>query len=712
MTDPARRGGLFQEMHRRSVWQVVTVYAVGSWFALEVVQGIVEAGNLPDWLPGMALVLLIIGFPMVIATAIIQQGWSRGQEEGSAEGPAGLADGATELADVPAETSSAHQEQGAQAQAPGEMFAEAASSPTPPAAPPSAVHRLFTWRNAIMGGVAAFALWGVVATGLLLSSRGGVGAPGVATSAAGNAESDLDGENPLHSVAVLPFDNLSPDPDNAYFADGVHEDVLTHLSKIGALTVISRTSVMAYRETEKSMSEIAGELGVGAIVEGSVRRAGDDVRITAQLIDARTDEHLWADNFDRQLSAASVFALQTEIAQKIADALAATLTPEEEQRIARSPTESLDALDFYLRGRSVYGRYTPADNEESIRLFQEAIHLDPEYADAWAGLSDGLGQRAFQFGLGREWADSAEAAAMRALELDAELAGGYKALALAYTAQGRVEDALQANLRAVELDPNHLAAIGNVGVHYEGVGRFDEAMRWIQRAGRLDPASSRVSYHVAMNWLWVGELERAEREARQRLRLDPRDLLAQDVLCHAQQRRGDPGAEACAEAVMLGQRDDPEARLTVAANLYLAGDYPRARELAEQAEAEAPDINVFHHVGTLVGLTLVLTGQEEPGRRKLEEQSAELVRRSEASESTTPRVQLAAIEAFLGAPEAALDLLESVAEQRTLTLRGRDLDPAWSSVRDHPRWRALMERGDADLEAQRQRMVAEWGEGS
>ena len=681
---------LIHEIHRRSIWQVLGIYLVGAWIALQVVDVIGDNYGLPDWFPGFALALLVIGLPIVLATAFVQEGvGGRGGASAAAARSAGDADVA------------------APTEAPAEALGTAGAPASPPrqsdaSEPPPALHRLLTWRNAIAGGLLAFGLWGVVATFVLISGRG--------ASAAGGSGGNPDGENPLHTVAVLPFDNLSPDPDNAFFADGVHEDVLTHLSKMSALTVISRTSVLAYRETDLSMGEIGAELGVGAIVEGSVRRAGDEVRITAQLIDARNDEHLWADNFDRQLSAASVFALQTEIAQRIADALAATLTPEEEERIARNPTESLDALDFYLRGRSVYGRYTQADNEEAVRLFREAIAVDPEYPDAWAGLSDAYGQRAFQFGLGREWADSAELTALRSLELDPELATGYKALALAYTAQFRVTDSYEANLRAVELDPNLLAAVGNVGVHYWSIGRHDEALRWIKRAGRLDPASARASYHVALNWLAVGELERSEAEARRVLRLDPRDLYMQDVLCWIAQLRGNPESEECDDAHSIGLRDDAEARLFRTGSLYLARDFEAAARLARQVEAEAPEINTFHHIRTLLGLSLALSGDAE-GERILREQRRRFLDASEG-EATFPLEQLGAIDAYLGDTEAALDWLEAAREIGRPPIRGRTLDPAYDSVRDHPRWIAMMEVWDADLEAQRQRMLAEWGDGS
>ena len=220
-----------------------------------------------------------------------------------------------------------------------------------------------------MGVVAAALL--VVAAVLLWRTRGG---KTVAPSASAPDRK---------SVAVLPFQNLSPDPENAFFADGMTEDILTQLAKIRDLKVISRSSVMRYKGTQKPIQTIAAELGVATVLEGSVRRAGNRVRIVGQLIDARTDEHLWAETYDRELK--DVFAIQSEVAQRIAAALKATLSPAEKKRIEQSPTQNLAAYDLYLKGRELYNRYRKADNEAAIELFQKALELDPAFALGYAG---------------------------------------------------------------------------------------------------------------------------------------------------------------------------------------------------------------------------------------------------------------------------------------------------------------------------------------
>ena len=189
------------------------------------------------------------------------------------------------------------------------------------------------------------------------------------------------------SIAVLPFTNMSADPENEYFADGITEDILTQLSKIKSLDVISRTSIMQYKNTTKSLRQIGKELGVATILEGSVRRGGNRVRITAQLIDTETDKHLWAETYDRDLD--DIFAIQSDVAKKIATALKASLTPEEEKRIDKKPTENLEAYDYYLRGSEYANRsYLESDFLIALNMLQKAVELDPEFALAYARISE------------------------------------------------------------------------------------------------------------------------------------------------------------------------------------------------------------------------------------------------------------------------------------------------------------------------------------
>ncbi len=662
---------LIHEAHRRSIWQVLGIYVVGSWVSLQVVDLLVDSFGLPEWLPPFALALLVIGLPVVLATAFVQEGISGGQA--SLQEPS---------ASAPGQDDAAHATHAAPSSGAG---------PSAPAEAPR-LERMLTWRNAISGGVLAFAIWGVAATAFLLA--GSRSAP--------DAASDADA---LQSIAVLPFDNLSPDPDNAYFADGIHEDVLTQLSKIGDLTVISRTSVMGYRDTDKTMDVIGDELGVGAIVEGSVRRAGDDVRITAQLIDARTDEHLWADNFDRRLSAASLFSIQSEIAQKIADALSATLTPTAERQITRTPTEDLAAYDFYLRGRTAYDRYTAESNEEAIRLFKEAISRDPSYADPYTGLADAYAQGASRYAYAREWADSAEAMANRALELAPELAFAHKALANAYTMQNRTRLALESNIRAIELDPSFSDPVNNAGVQYFNLGRFDEALRMYTRAYRLSPNTGFANSNAAGVLALLGFFDRAEQRARELLLLEPDNSDAQDVLRDVHVLRGelDLGLQISMDEVSAAP-DDPYAHLDLSLSAILVGDVELTATHAREAMRLSPDADLWadvHHVKTMLAIAVRESDPEESASL-LEEVLADMIARIDGgSEASWEAMEAAAALALMGRTEEALDWGERAYEMGFRWYGAQGAAPGMAPLADEPRWQTVMSNMERDIAEQR-----------
>ncbi len=307
------------------------------------------------------------------------------------------------------------------------------------------------------------------------------------------ATTSLLGEISPLSIAVLPLDNLSPDPENAYFADGMTEEIISRLSQLGALTVVSRTSVMKYRETEKSLREIGQELHVANILEGSVRKAGGEVRITGQLIDVASDRHLWSQTYQRSLD--DIFAVQSEVAAQIAWALRLQLSAAEEESLKKQPTASLTAYDFYLKGLQYYSRYRKDDNERAIELYDRALAEDPDFALAIAGRADAYLQRAVRFGFPRsQWVEASFQEAQKAVGQDPRVAEAHKSLGLAYTGQGQLEKALEAYLRAVELKPNYAAAVHNIGVSYRGMGLLDEALHWFKKAVTLDPI---VSYNYA-----------------------------------------------------------------------------------------------------------------------------------------------------------------------------------------------------------------------
>ena len=383
------------------------------------------------------------------------------------------------------------------------------------------------------------------------------------------------------SIAVLPFQNLSPDPENAYFADGMTEDILTQLAKIRDLKVISRTSVMRYKGTQKPVKEIAAELGVATVLEGSVRRAGNQVRIVGQLVDARTDEHLWAETYDRELK--DVFAIQSEVAQQIAAALRATLSPTEKRRIEQSPTRNLAAYDLYLKGREFYNHYRKADNEAAIELFQKALELDSGFALAYAGLGDAYGQRVQRFGFPQSTLESSLEMSRKAIALDPELAEGYKALGLTYFAKGAYRESLDAYRRSVQINPNQVAATANIGFALWTLGRPDEALPWLLRGAELDPKSPPGLAGIAGCYAMLGDVGRAERWLKRSLELQPDLNQAHAFLIwlYLQERRDEDALRQARYAMTL-LPDDPRLSYTLAIAELVTGNLPRARQLFEK----------------------------------------------------------------------------------------------------------------------------------
>ncbi|MEE9131941.1 MAG: tetratricopeptide repeat protein, partial [Gemmatimonadota bacterium] len=532
---------LIHEIHRRSLWQVLGIYLVGSWLVLQVVDTMVGALNLPDWAPAFALFLLLVGLPIVLATAFVQ--------EGTASTP-------------PEQAGQREQETGATQAGPQ--------------------HRLFTWRNAIAGGVAAFALWGVVAAGWMLL---GSGAESRGQSAVGEAAA-ID----LRSIAVLPLANRSALEEDAFFVDGIHDDILTQLSQIDGLKVISRTSVMQYRGSPKPIGEIAEDLGVATVLEGAVQRAGERVRVNVQLIDASTEAHLWAETYDEELTAANIFAIQSDIARKIAAALQATLAPEVEKRIEERPTESLEAYELYTRGRYLWNAgSTAAEVEQAAEFFQQAIAADPGYAPAYVGLAQTYPIRSGLLGVlsADEAIPQARAAAERALELDPDLAEAHAALAGVLTQELRFEEAERALLRALQLNPGSAEAHSTYSWVLLFLGRDSESVRMARRAVELDPLSIDRRIDLSASLLFTGDYDGLLDEAARILELEPEHAGAHYFHGGALALKGQ--LEEAIAALQRSSELDPESpgRRTVLAWAY-ARDGQRERAL--EVLADVPEM--------------------------------------------------------------------------------------------------------------------------
>jgi TolB-like protein/Tfp pilus assembly protein PilF len=365
------------------------------------------------------------------------------------------------------------------------------------------------------------------------------------------------------SIAVLPFGNLSRDPDNAYFADGIQDEILTGLSKIADLKVISRTSTQHYKSAPENLPEIARLLGVAHILEGSVQKSGDAVRVNVQLIKAANDSHLWADTYDRKLT--DIFSVESEVAKAIAEQLRAKLTGQEEQVITAKPTDNPEAYDAYLRGLAytLKTQNTAANSLSAQKYLREAVRLDPKFALAWALLS---------------YVDAL----------------GYHTATLQPTVALR-EEARQAAETALTLQPNLGEAVLAKGYyHYACLKDYDTAVRYFEQARQLLPNSSRIPESLAYVTRRRGQWDRSESYLNEAERLDPRNvsLLIQYALSYLCLRRF-PEAGRKLDQVLNITPDDLDTLALKASIAQAEGDLPRAAALFAPLHPNADDTNAL-----------------------------------------------------------------------------------------------------------------------
>ena len=447
------------------------------------------------------------------------------------------------------------------------------------------------------------------------------------------------------AVAVLPFVSLSADPENEYFADGLTEDVIAHLSKIHALKVISRSSVMPFKGRTQGLKEIAAILGADTVLEGSVRRAGDRVRIVAQLIDAETNQHLWAETYDRRLT--DIFEIQTDVALHIAAALKAELSADEQTRIRKEQTQDLKAYQLYVQGRHLLVKYTLPAMKRAIMYFERAIAADPTYALAYASVA--MVYAEFGEGATQVSADAytrAWAAAEKGLALDPMLGEAHCAMARLHYLHFDWTNAEREFRRAVELSPGSADVYDLHGRMYAALGRYDEAIVMQQRAQELDPLAHRLD--VATTQLRAGRYAESAAGAMRALEDDPELDRGYATLGWAK--------------IKMGKPEEGLAALERAAELT-PGNTQWYAQLA-QAYAE--------------------TGRTEKAREVLHHLE-ELGRRSYVSP-----YHLAFVYTGLGAHEKALDLLEQAFAERSGAVNGIGGSFLLAPLRPYPRFKALL----------------------
>jgi len=368
---------------------------------------------------------------------------------------------------------------------------------------------------------------------------------------------------PEKSIAVLPFENRSSDPDNAYFTAGIHDEILARLSKIADLKVISRTSTQYYKSAPENLPEIARQLGVAHILEGSVQKSGDAVRVNVQLIKAATDSHLWADTFDRKL--VDIFSVESEVAKSIADQLQVKITGQEERIISAKPTENIEAYDAYLRGLAytLKSLNTPSNYLAAQKYLKEAVRLDPKFALSWARLS---------------YVDS----------------GGYRSRT--HERKGALcEEARQAAETALSLQPNLGEAILAKGYyHYACLKDYDTAVSYFEQARQLLPNNSRIPESLAYVARRRGQWDRSEAYFNEAERLDPRNvsLLTEHAFSYSFLRRF-PEALRKFDQVLNITPDDTDVVLEKAGIAQAEGDLARAATLLVPLYSKARDPNIL-----------------------------------------------------------------------------------------------------------------------
>jgi serine/threonine-protein kinase len=452
------------------------------------------------------------------------------------------------------------------------------------------------------------------------------------------------------SVAVLPFVNLAADPENEFFADGITEDVIANLAKIRSLKVISRSSVMSFKKRDHSLREIGEKLGAATLLEGSVRRAGNRVRIVAQLIDGSTDEHIWADTYDRDLT--DIFAIQTEVALNIANALRAELSPDERARVDRRPTLDLEAYEFYLRGRNAFYKFTEAGYRRSLIEFEAAIARDPDFALVWVGIAETYTEMCIHGCADKtpeETIRLAKDAANRALKMDDESAEAHGISGLIrFVFDFDWSGAEREFLRALELSPGSAEVHDHYGWLCASLERYDDAVREVRRARSLDPIL--IQSDVASTLLRAGRIEDALVEARRSV-------------------QEEPGGSRCHSS--LGWA------------LIFHGAPAAGIESLERALALSPGSTLFlSQLGEACGLT----GNVERARQILDQLRARAL-----CEFVSP-YHFAYVHTGLNEADAAMDCLERAFELRSGAIYGIKGSFLFRNLHTHPRFQSLLRK--------------------
>jgi len=665
----SEKPSFLSELKRRNVYKVAIAYIVGGWALAQGIAQLFPVFNAPTWFIQVLVVLIIAGLPIALFLA-----W---QFEITPDGIK-----RTQAAD---------------------------------ALPAEAKPRQYLWLYIVIIGAAA-------SIGLFLLGR-----YTAQTSRGGSPESVSN-----KSIAVLPFENMSGDASNAYFADGIQEEILTRLSRIADLKVISRTSTQRFKSAPADLKEIAKQLGVANILEGSVQKASDQVRISVQLINAVNDSHLWAETYDRKLS--DVFQLETDLAQKIATSLEAKLTGREKKEVAARGTTNPKAYDAFLHALALSNRQGTRDLEELIKFARQAVELDPNYADAWCLLAIGESQKYFfpdhseaQLERARTAADNAARLAPDSAGVPAALgvfnyyclrdydaalaqfqiarerspndAHSLTAMGLVKRRQGHVEESISLQQEAARLDPLNEDTWANIGRAYRGLRRFDEARSMFDRAHAIAPEDLEVVSSRAETYAAQGDLATAWK-IMEPLEFNPTDRgSGAKIVLLVLQRRFDDAEQMILKT--LNSKDLPPLFVALCHSAlghahFAKGDRSGAESFFVQAETELNKLRAAGDNGLFLR-SILMSVESHLGRqtetRTLADSQLESAR-NDAWQFPNTEEDVARAYVALGDFDRAMPLLEhalSVPGVEVLTTAYLRLDPSWDPIRNDPRFQKLAE---------------------
>ena len=516
----------FAELKRRNVYKVAVAYIVAGWALSQGIAQVFPVFDVPSWAIRFIVLLIILGLPIALVLAWMFEITPEGIK----------------------------------------------STTTADTMPSTGREKKHAWVYVVVAG-------GLVSIGLFFLGRY------TASHAAAGVLPGGQSPPPAKSIAVMPFESLSEDKSNAYFAEGVQDEILTRLAKVADLKVISHSSTQRFNSAPENLPQIAKQLGVMNILEGSVQKVADQVRVNVQLINALTDAHLWAETYDRKLT--DIFGVESDIAKSIADALKAKLTGSEQTQMSKRPTENSEAYEFYLKGNFFWNKRTDEDLKTAAGYFQQAIALDPQYAAAYAGLAQTyVVIPLFAAGTPRDYFPKAKAAAQRAIELDETSAEAHTALGLLFCfSDVKFVEAEKEFRRAIAINPNYATAH-----HWYGnalllaLGRFDEAISECERAVELDPLSLIINADLGGTLMIARRYDQAIAQLQRTLELDERFGYAHWNLGEALYLKGDATGAITQYEKARSIDDDPQILGLLGSAYAETGKKDKALDLIRQLE--------------------------------------------------------------------------------------------------------------------------------